>query len=222
MNHKTKPLLVIGNKNYSSWSLRPWLAIRKAGVEFDLKRLPLDTEEFAREIGRYSPARKVPVLIDGAHRVWDSLAICEYINESMAEGQLWPADCADRGRARAISAEMHSGFPHLRNAMPMNVRATGRKVPMTPELESDIARVSTIWAECRQKYGHSGPWLFGHFTIADAMYAPVVLRFYTYGVNLDGEPGEYMRHVLNDADIKSWVKDGEAETEVVEADEAGE
>ncbi|MCV6604644.1 MAG: glutathione S-transferase family protein [Porticoccaceae bacterium] len=221
MSIYTDPILVIGNKNYSSWSLRPWLAIRKAGVHVELKRLPLDTEEFAREVGKYSPTGKVPVLIDDTRTVWDSLAICEYVSENMDEGHLWPPNFAERAWARSISAEMHSGFNHLRNAMPMNARATGRTVAITDGLEKDIARINQIWTECRQKHAHIGPWLFGGFTVADAMYAPVVLRFNTYGVSLRDEANQYMQHVLNDGDVKQWMAEAAEETEVVEADEAG-
>lgn len=221
MSIYTEPVLVIGNKNYSSWSLRAWLALRKAGVHFEEKRLALDTPEFEQEIGHYSPTRRVPVLIDDKRVVWDSLAICEYVSENMDEGHMWPRNFAERAWARSISAEMHSGFAALRQQMPMNARATGRSVPMTPELEADIQRIDSIWAECRQKHSDQGPWLFGYFTAADAMYAPVALRFNTYGVKLTEMADAYVQHVLSDADVQSWMADAAEETEVVDADERG-
>lgn len=221
MSVYTDPVLVIGNKNYSSWSLRAWLAFRKANVHVELKRLPLDTPEFAKEIRDYSPSGRVPVLIDDGRKVWDSLAICEYVSENMDEGHLWPRNYVERGYARSISAEMHSGFAALREQMPMNARATGRKVPMTPELEADINRINEMWVDCRQKHITHGPWLFGYFTIADAMYAPVALRFHTYGVQLDPLAEQYMHHVLSDADVQSWVADARQEPEVLEGEEKG-
>ena len=221
MSIYTEPVLVIGNKNYSSWSLRAWLALRKASVHFEERRLPLDTKEFEEEIGHYSPSRRVPVLMDDTRVVWDSLAICEYVSENMDEGHLWPRNFAERAYARSISAEMHSGFAALREQMPMNIRATGRSVPMTPELEVDIRRIDDIWVECRQRHADQGPWLFGYFTIADAMYAPVALRFSTYGIELTEMAQAYLNHVLEDADVRRWTADAAEETEVVEADEAG-
>ena len=221
MSIYTEPVLVIGNKNYSSWSLRAWLALRKASVHFEEKRLPLDTREFEQEIGHYSPSRRVPVLIDDTRVVWDSLAICEYVSENMDEGHLWPRNFAERAHARSISAEMHSGFAALREQMPMNCRATGRSVAMTPELEADIRRIDSIWTECRQKHSEHGPWLYGPFTVADAMYAPVALRFNTYNVPLTEMADVYMRHVLADVDVQSWIADAAEETEVVAADERG-
>lgn len=216
-----KPLLVIGNRNYSSWSLRAWLALAKSGVDFDIKRLALDTPQFHAEIGRYSPSRRVPVLVHGGFRVWDSLAIAEYVNEVFAAGRLWPRDVVARGHARAVSAEMHSGFMALRTQMPMNCRATGRRVPMTPELERDIERVGAIWQACRTGFGQGGPWLYGAFTIADAMYAPIIFRLRTYCVALTGEADVYATTVLGDGDVRGWTEQAALEPETVEADEAG-
>jgi glutathione S-transferase len=213
--------LVIGNKNYSSWSLRAWLALRKAGVEFEERRLPLDTEQFAKDIGDYSPSAKVPALREGSHSVWDSLAICEYVNERWANGELWPQQLQQRARARAISAEMHAGFPALRQQMPMNCRASDRRVPMDGELQREISRIMDIWRECRQEAGGSGPWLFGSFSIADAMYAPVALRFHTYGVEMPDVVHNYVETLLQDCDISEWIAAAHEEVEVVEAGEAG-
>jgi glutathione S-transferase len=216
-----RPLLVIGNKNYSSWSLRAWLAMRKAGVDFEERRLPLDTPTFAREIGALSPSRRVPALWDGDRCIWDSLAIGEYANERWAGGSLLPRDIAARGRARSLCSEMHSSFTTLRGSMPMNCRAVRRQVPRTPALTADIDRIFELWVEALAARAGSGPWLFGQFTLADAMYAPVVLRFVTYGVDAPDAGRHYMDTVLADADIQAWIADARAETEVVEADEAG-
>jgi len=217
----SKPVIVIGNKNYSSWSLRAWIALRKSGADFDERRLPLDTVQFEEEIADFSPTRKVPVLWDQAICIWDSLAICEYVNERWASGSLWPADLAQRARARAISAEMHSGFSALRNQMPMNCRATGRAVPLNEALQGDINRIVSLWRECLEESTGDGDWLFGGFSIADAMYAPVALRFHTYGVELPDIVQRYVQTVLQDSDIRDWMEAAGNEVEVVEADEAG-
>jgi glutathione S-transferase len=213
--------LVIGNKNYSSWSLRPWLLIAQNDLPFEEVRIPLDQPDTKETILQYSAAGKVPVLMDGDVTAWDSLAICEYVSEQHLEGRGWPADKAARAEARAISAEMHSGFPAIRGQMPMNCRATGRKVPMTPELEKEIARVDRLWSDCRARYSAGGPWLFGEFSIADCMFAPVTSRFVTYGVSLSDLARAYQRQVLNSAAMQDWIRAGREETEIVEADEAG-
>jgi glutathione S-transferase len=215
------PVLVIGNKNYSSWSLRAWLVLRKAGVVFEERRLPLDTALFEDEIADYSPSRRVPVLWDGALCVWDSLAIVEYVNERWAEGKLWPAEPALRAQARAISAEMHAGFPLLREHLPMNCRASDRFVAIDDGLEAKINRLLSIWRDCRESAADGGPWLYGKFTIADAMFAPVALRFSTYDIELPAFAHNYVETVLHDSDVAQWIAAAREETEVVEADEAG-
>ena len=217
----SRTVLVLGNKNYSSWSLRAWLALRKAGAEFEERKLPLDTPRFEDEIADFSPTRRVPVLWDDALCIWDSLAICEYVNERWAEGSLLPAALADRARARSLCAEMHSGFDALRRQMPMNCRATQRHVEVDADLQSDLSRVISLWRECLDTARASGPWLFGDFSLADAMFAPVVLRFETYGVETPEVVSAYRRAVLADPDIIDWVTAGCAEDDVVEADEAG-
>ena len=217
----TTPLLVIGNKNYSSWSLRAWIALRKADVVFEECKLPLDTPEFTRRIGDYSPTRRVPVLRDGEVCVWDSLAIGEYINERWAAGKLLPEAPATRARARSLCAEMHSGFAALRAEMPMNCRAEGRRVPVGQGLAADIERVQEVWAGERGRNATAGPWLMGSFSLVDAMYIPVALRFRTYGVNVTEPVQAYMDTVWNDPDISAWVQAGRDESDVVEADEAG-
>jgi glutathione S-transferase len=217
----TLPLLVTGNKNYSSWSLRGWLALRKAGVEFEERRLPLDTPTFEAEIGALSPSRRVPVLWDGDLCVWDSMAIGEYANERWAGGRLLPADLGQRARARSLCAEMHAGFPALRSDMPMNCRASGRVVPMSTALEADIQRIIELWSAAREAHGNRGPWLMGGFSLVDAMYAPVAFRFQTYGVTVPDIVRGYMETVFDDVDVREWVAAALAETEIVEADEAG-
>jgi glutathione S-transferase len=217
----TRPTLVIGNRNYSSWSLRPWILLRHLGLEFDEVRLPLDTPQFAAEVGRWSPSGKVPVLVDGELRAYESIAIVEYANE-LAGGRAWPADRTRRAHARSIAAEMHGGFQALRSAYPMNVRARNRRVPMTPELAAAIARLDAAWTDCRARYGADGPWLFGQYSAADAMYAPVAFRFQTYGsTGLGAASLDYVRTTLADPLLQPWIAAAEAETEVVGHDEAG-
>lgn len=195
--------LVIGNKNLSSWSLRPWLLLRQCGLPFEEVCLKLDTSEFHEQIVHYSPARRVPVLIDGSTAVWDSLAICEYVNE-LVKGAAWPQDRAARAHARSISAEMHSGFAALRQTWSMKA-AEKLHVEPTPETLKDVERIDAMWQDCRQRYG--GPWLFGRsFTIPDAMYAPVVLRFNTYGPKLSTSAATYVQHALGDRELHAWIQ----------------
>ncbi len=211
--------LVIGNKNYSSWSLRPWLLLREAGIEFAERRIALDEPGTRAAIADISPAGRVPVLLTGDETIWDSLAIAETIAERHPDKRLWPADPAMRAHARSISAEMHAGFPVLRQQMPMNCRATGRRVPLTDALQDDIDRVFAIWADCRARYG--GGWLFGSFSIADVMYAPVVLRFRTYDVKVPQAACAYPEQLLRSAALKEWLAAAEVESEVIEHDEKG-
>ena len=214
-----KPLLIIGNKNYSSWSLRAWLMLKHAGVDFDEKRISLFVPGYKEKLIECSPAGKVPVYRDGNVLVWDTLAIGEYLYET--HSSLWPAQREARARARSISAEMHSGFMPLRKAMPMNMRGRGRKVAMSAELEADIARIKVIWRELRAQYAGAGPWLFGAYTIADAMFAPVAFRFITYGVSEPGAVDEYVQTVARDPLVQEWVRDGELEQEVIASSEVG-
>ncbi len=199
------PLLVIGNKNYSSWSLRPWLAMKVLGMPFQELRIPLYGASSKQELLKHSPTGKVPCLVDGATRVWDSLAILETLAER--DPRVWPADAALRARARSISAEMHSGFPNLRQHMSMNIRKRHPGKGRTPEVLAEIARVKEIWSECR------GPFLFGAFCAADAMYAPVVLRVRTYAVELQGACRAYADAVLALPALQEWIGDAERETE---------
>lgn len=214
------PVLYVGNKNYSSWSLRGWLCLKKSGAEFETRRIPLDTPDFARAIEAVSPTRRVPVLHDDSVVVWDSLAIAEYANDKWANGRLWPEARHQRALARAIAAEMHSGFPALREQLPMNIRARNRRVVETGPLKSDIRRVVQIWEECRQQ-ARRGSWLFDEFSIADAMFAPVAFRFRTYGITLPAHAAAYTDTMTQDKDIAEWVSDAMAETEVIDREEVG-
>jgi len=198
--------LVIGNKNLSSWSLRPWLVLRHLGLPFQEIKLTLDTPEFKVAVRRYSSAERVPVLLDGELAIWDSLAIAEYANE-LAQGKGWPPDATLRAQARSISAEMHSGFAALRQCWPM--RAVERlDVPLSPAAVADVARIDEIWQACLRK---NGPWLFGEFSIADAMYAPVVLRFNTYGAKLSAVAADYARRVLDEPHLREWLREAQQE-----------
>jgi glutathione S-transferase len=212
-------VLTMGNRNYSSWSLRPWILMKHLGLEFSERVLPLDTPDFARAVASTSPTRRVPVLRHGDLRIWDSLAICEYACELAGRG--WPTDRAARAVARSVCAEMHSGFSILRSQWPMNARALGRRTAPNPEREADIARVEEVWSDCRRRFGTHGPWLFGEYTVADAMYAPVVLRFRTYGAT-PAEPSKtYMAHVLEDGHMRAWLVSAAAETWTIENSEIG-
>jgi glutathione S-transferase len=205
--------LVIGNKSYSSWSLRPWLVLTQAGVPFEEEVVPLDQPETRSRILARSPSGRVPVLYDGDVVVWDSLAIAEYVAERHPDRQLWPADVAARAYCRAVSAEMHAGFAALREHLPMNLRRTGRpradSIP--PAVASDIARIKAIWRECRARFGRGGELLFGGFTIADAMYAPVVTRFGSYGVPLDGDERRYADAIEALPAMRAWREGAAAE-----------
>lgn len=212
--------LVIGNKNYSSWSLRPWLALKHCGVSFNEDHIALDQIDSAARIRAYSPAGRVPVLVDGELTVWDSLAICEYLAERFPAAQLWPVDAAARALARSLSAEMHAGFLALRSELPMNIRAI-RHVQCSAQAYADITRVIAAWEHCRATHGADGEWLCGRFSIADAMFAPVVLRFRTYRINVPPTVARYMAHVLLDPALREWIAAAQKETEVIEADEVG-
>lgn len=201
--------LVIGNKNYSSWSLRPWILMKRLGMKFREVVIPLYTPTAEAEIRKYSPSGRVPVLRDGPLCVWDSLAICEYVAELTERG--WPLDPPVRAVARSACAEMHSGFNALRAEWPMNARARNRRTVMTPGLRADIERIDAIWNDCRARFGGSGAWLFGDYSIADAMYAPVALRFNTYGAEVSDVARAYVTTALEDATLQDWIRAAEAE-----------
>src|ERR1700683_4041919 len=194
--------LLIGSKNYSSWSLRSWLFLRKAAFKFAEQIVHFDASGYQEQIAALSPSRRVPLLIDDGVKIWDSLAICEYAAESSGRGL--PRDRLARRRPRSVAAEMHSGFQALRNECPMNVRARNRRVPLTPELLADITRVDEIWSGCRVEYGGAGSGLFGEFRIADALFAPVFFRFQTYGASLSPASQTYLNHALQDPELLDW------------------
>lgn len=208
--------LVVGNKAYSSWSLRPWLALKQAGVSFAEIVIPLRQPETKAQILAHCPSGKVPCLIDGDRVIWDSLAICEYVAELAPAAGLWPADPHARAIARSVSAEMHSGFAALRNAMSMDLKIDRHGEGMTPDSAADIARIQALWADCRARFGQGGPFLFGGFTIADAMFAPVVTRFETYGVAVDAVSRAYMDAVQALPAMQEWTAAAKAEPWVLQ------
>jgi glutathione S-transferase len=202
--------LVIGNKNYSSWSLRPWILMKHLGLEFQELLIPLYQPGAREALDKHCPGGKVPVLHQGGVCIWESLAICEHVAELAGRG--WPKALEARAMARSICAEMHAGFFELRNAWPMNSRARDRRVPMTPRVQADVERVEKIWSECRSRFGASGgPWLFGEYSVADAMFAPVVLRFNTYGEGFSDNTRAYMTTVIEDPPMQEWMQAGEKE-----------
>jgi glutathione S-transferase len=209
--------LVIGNKNYSSWSMRPWLALRANNIPFEEVLIPLYTGDAdKRRILGFAPSGKVPALIDGDITVWDSLAIIEYVAERFPRTQLWPDDRASRAHARSISAEMHSGFAALRNECGMNLHRPVGVKSLSENARADIARIAQIWSDCRGRHGSSGPYLFGAFSGADAMYAPVVHRFRTYAVDLTPRARDYMETMSALPAFQEWTSAGLAETLVIE------
>lgn len=209
--------LVIGNKNYSSWSLRPWIFLRHHKVDFEEKRVPLFTAATAGELAGYDSDFKVPVLQDGDLIVWDSLSILEYVSETCLANRGWPAGRRARSVARSVSSEMHSSFFNIRNELPMNCRKQLENIKLSGEAEREIARVSWLWRKCRSAYGADGQWLFGDYSIADAMFAPVALRFSEYGIGLGGVEADYVGSVLQHPGIMEWIGAGMLETEVIDA-----
>jgi glutathione S-transferase len=206
--------LVIGNKNYSSWSMRPWLALRASNIPFEEVFIPLYTDNPAdkQRILSFSRAAKVPSLVDGDITVWDSLAIIEYLAERFPQAKLWPEDRAMRAHARSISAEMHSGFVPLRSECGMNLHRPVGAIALSTDAKANVARVEEIWRDCRQRYGKGGPFLFGVFTGADAMYAPVVHRFRTYAIEVGAEARAYMETMMALPAFREWTEAGLAET----------
>jgi glutathione S-transferase len=209
--------LVIGNKNYSSWSMRPWLALRANRIAFDEVFIPLYTgDDGKKRILGFTHSGKVPALIDGDVTIWDSLAIIEYLAEGFPEARLWPEDRARRAHARSISAEMHSGFVALRTECGMNLHRPVGAITLSADAHANIARIQQIWIECRERYGKFGPFLFGAFGGADAMFAPVVHRFRTYAIAVEPEAQDYMNTVMSLPAFQEWTTAGLAETLVIE------
>jgi glutathione S-transferase len=209
--------LVIGNKNYSSWSMRPWLALKASGIAFEERFIPLYTSPADKQrILDITPAGKVPALIDGDVTVWDSLAIIEYVAERFPEAGFWPATPASRAHARSISAEMHSGFSALRRECGMNLHRPISAKPLSDNARADIARIQELWTDCRQRSAKAGPFLFGTFSAADAMYAPVIHRFRTYAIEVMSPVREYMDAMMALPAFRQWTEEGLAETLVIE------
>lgn len=207
------PTLAIGNKNYSSWSLRPWLLLRAFGIAFDEHRILLDTPEFHDEVRQWSPSGRVPALHDGDLVVWDSLAICEYANERWLDGRGWPGDVATRALARSAAAEMHSGFAALRKQLPMNCRRTPGSYRWNDDAQADIDRVQALWHQMRSRHGGDGAFLCGAFGIVDAIFAPVAIRFRGYGVAVDAECAAYCDALFAMPAMQKWIAAGRVEPE---------
>ena len=214
--------LVIGNKNYSSWSMRPWLAMRASNIAFGEVLIPLYTDDKAdkQRILGFTRSGKVPALIDGDITVWDSLSIIEYAAERFPEARLWPEDRVLRAHARSISAEMHSGFLPLRNECGMNLHRPIRAVALSADARANVARIEQIWIECRERHSRLGPFLFGKFSAADAMFAPVVHRFRTYAIEVAPQAQAYMDTMMVQPAFAEWTKAGLAETLLIERFEA--
>lgn len=215
----SKPILVIGNKNYSSWSLRPYMALAMAGIDFEEKLITFGEPAFGKAVVKISKASLVPILVHGKNTVWDSLAIMEYAAETWSDRNLWPKNKAARAMARSVSAEMHSGFRNLRNACPMNLRRAIKPVAMNDDIRADVARLEALWKECRSAHGRGGPFLFGKFSIADAMFTPIVTRFETYDIKVSNDTQHYMNAVMATPAFHDWKADGLKEKSLYLEDE---
>jgi glutathione S-transferase len=196
--------LIIGNKNYSSWSFRPWIAMKVAGIAFEEEVISLDAKDFKTRVSRISGTGKVPALADSNVQVWESLAILEYLADKFPDARLWPADPAARAQARTIAAEMHAGFVPLRRHLPMNMWRPVLRRDLAPEVQANVRRIEAMWTDCRTRHGAGGPFLFGAFGAADAMYAPVVSRFHTYAVEVNAAAGAYMQAVMGLPAWREW------------------
>ena len=212
--------IVLGNKAYSSWSLRGWLMLKLTGAAFDEVVIPLDRPETKAAIRAHSPSGRVPTLKAEGLAVWDTLAIAEYLHERFPEAGLWPEDPAARARARSVAAEMHAGFPALRARLPMDLKREppepGAGIAVDGALAGEIARIVAIWGDCRTRFGGAGDFLFGRFGAADAFYAPVATRFVTYGVALDGAAADYRDALVARPDLRQWIAAANAEPWVIE------
>jgi glutathione S-transferase len=214
-----KLTLVIANKNYSSWSLRPWIAMKMAGIPFEEKTIRFGEPRFGREIRKISKAGMVPVLIDGDTVIGESLAILEYLAERYPDKDLWPKQRKARAMARAVSSEMHAGFRGIRSACPMNLRRPQKPIPMADAVKTDVTRIETIWRECRKEFGKGGAFLFGKFSNADAMFAPVCTRLDTYAIPVARDTRAYIDAIMSTSAFKSWKEDGLKEPWIVPEDE---
>lgn len=213
--------LVIGNKNYSSWSMRPWVMLRHFGIAFEEIKVALFSDGYQQVLAQYSPSLRVPVLIDGGHTIWDSLAICEYVSEKHLDGSGYPADIYTRARCRSYCNEMHAGFMAIRSQLPMNIRAE-RRVALSAGVAAECRRVEQIWTEARQASGKGGDYLFGDFSIADCMYAPMAMRFLSYGVKLSPVAQAYVQTLRANPAVQAWCDAARVEPEVLPDYEIGE
>ena len=211
--------LTIGNKNYSSWSFRPWIALKVAGISFEEAVIPIHYPGSKEKFLARSPAGKVPILQDSDVTVWESLAILEYVAEKFPDGALWPRDAAARAHARAITNEMHAGFVPLRRQCPMNMWRPVKKLELSADTAANVARIDAMWSDCRARFGDRGPFLFGRFGAADAMYAPVVSRFHTYGVEVSPASADYMQAMMALPAWQEWYAAALKEEWVLEEDE---
>lgn len=213
--------LVIGNKNYSSWSMRPWLLLKHYNIPFEEIKVALFSDGYQQILAKYSPSLRVPVLIDAGNTIWDSLAICEYISEKYLGHKAFPAEVAKRARCRSYCSEMHAGFMSIRSQLPMNCRAR-RRIEFTPAVVAEISRVDQIWSEARASNGEGGAYLFGEFSIADCFYAPMAMRFHTYGVPLSATAQHYVMTLLENAAVRQWCAEAVLEPESLPDYEVGE
>lgn len=215
--------LVIGNKNYSTWSLRPWFFLKQLGITFDEEMVWLFEDDMEEKLEPYFSNSKVPVLVESDSgnimSIWDTLAIIEYAADKFPEKNGWPTDLKTRAKARAVAAEMHSSFTDLRNALPMNIRKHYPNYPITEEVQTDFNRIFALWDYCRKNKISDGPWLFGDFSGADAMFAPIVMRMMNYDVKLTGFAADYVDYVHNSATMQEWIEDSKSETKIIESDE---
>ena len=212
--------LIIGNKNYSSWSLRPWIAMRHAGIAFDEELVPLYEPGSREKVMKFSPTGTVPCLVDGDLTVWESLAILDYLADKFPDKKLWPDDLKARGHARAISSEMHAGFGSLRQHCPMNMRRDrGKPRELTPQVKANVDRIDAIWSETRARFGAGGPFLLGAFSNADAMYAPVVSRFASYAIPVSSASQSYMSAMMALPAWKQWEEAARVEPMVMAGNE---
>jgi glutathione S-transferase len=211
--------LIIGNKNYSSWSLRPWLAMKVAGIAFEEQVIPLYEPGSRERILKYSSTGKVPVLIDGEQRIWESLAILEYLAEKFPKANFWPAEARARSHARAVAAEMHAGFQALRKACPMNLWLPVKARPQSDEVMDNVRRVDALWGDCRARFGQNGQFLFGAFGAADAMYAPVASRLHSYGLDVSAVSRAYIDAILALPAFVEWRAAGLKEPWVMQGNE---
>ncbi len=203
--------LIMGNKNYSSWSMRPWIAMKVAGIEFDEEIIPLRQHDTKSQILMRSPAGKLPILMDGSVVIWESTAILEYLNDKFPEARLWPSDNAARAHARSVSNEMHAGFTALRRGLSMNIKRIPSAAQVSPDVQVDIDRIVAIWIDCRTRFGRDGRFLFGAFSIADAMFAPVINRLSAYAVAVPVPVRSYMSSVMELPAWQQWTSEALSE-----------